>query len=352
MYHFGNFDGPNELEFMGYKPHDIPLGPDFAGKTLALRIYSDHVNIGPFGQAQIGPRTELTVTNLRGDLPVLGMGVILLTLGLFILGLYLSDRKDRGHLLYGLLTLTLGVYLPASSPIRGFLFDSPLVWLHVKLASLYLAPIVFAAYVDHMFGAERYRVLRVLRLAHAAYFGGAALVVTLGLVGPLHTLLPFQVLMLLTIVVIAARSLVGAMRGDLDARIFAVGFVVAASAAVHDVLMAIGLVSRSHPALGHVGMFLFTLSLGLIVARRFMAAQERAGKYSRILELSLASAQVLERGQHARIGLDEILRLLPAQKALLFVMKPGPHAELELATAEHVFEPHPGWRGHLERSEP
>jgi serine/threonine protein kinase/GAF domain-containing protein len=338
VYHFGDFDGPNALQFLGYKPHDIPLGTNFAGKTLALRIYSDHVNIGPFGQVQIGPRTDLTLANLRADLPVLAMSVILLALGLFFLALYSSDRKNRGHLLYGLLTLTLGIYLPAASPIRGLLFDAPLAWLHIELASLYMVPIIFAAYVDHLFGADRYRVMRALRWAHAAYFAGAALVVTLGLVEPLHTVLPFQVLLLLSIAAIAVRSLLAAFRGDFDARIFAIGFVIAAYTAVHDILMFIGLVSRTQPAFGHVGMFLFTLALGLIVARRFMAAQERTGKYSRILELSLASAQVLERGQHTRVGLDEILRLLAAKKALLFVMKPGPNSELELATAREPGE--------------
>lgn len=333
VYHFGNFDGPDALRFLGHKPHDIPLGSKYSGKTLALRIYSDHVNIGPFGQPQIGPRAELTVANIRSDLPVLGMGVILLALSAFILALYSWDRKDRGHLLYGLLTLTLGVYLPAASPLRSLLVDAPLGWLHIELGSLYLMPIVFAAYIDHMFGPDRYRLLRVLRLAHAAYFAGALLAVTLGLVDPLHTLLPFQVLLLLSIALIGIRSIIGAIRGDLDARIFGVGFAIASTTAVYDILKALGFISRANPSLGHVGMFLFTLSLGLIVARRFMAAQERASKYSRILDLSLASAQVLERGQHARVGLDEILRLLPARKALLFVMKPGPNADLDLAAA-------------------
>lgn len=333
VYHFGNFEGPDALRFFGHKPHDIPLGPNYSGKTLALRIYSDHVNIGPFGQPQIGSRTELTVANIRSDLPVLAMGVILLALAAFILALYSWDRRERGHLLYGLLTLTLGVYLPSASPIRSLIVDAPLGWLHIELASLYLMPVVFAACIDHIFGPDRYRLLRALRLTHAAYFAGALLAVTLGLIDPLHTLLPFQVLLLLSIALIGIRSVLGAIRGDLDARIFGIGFVLAAATAVYDVVKALGIISRANPSLGHVGMFLFTLSLGLIVARRFMEAQERAGKYSRILDLSLASAQVLERGQHARVGLDEILRLLPARKALLFVMKPGPNADLDLATA-------------------
>ncbi len=338
VYKFGDFEGTNAFRFLGDKPHDIPLGPNFAGKTLALRIYSDQVNIGPFGQPQIGPRTELTLANLRADLPVLGMGVILLAVGIFIVGLYFWDRKEKNLLLYGLLTLALGIHLPSASPIRQLLLDAPLVWLHIELGTLYVVPILLAMYIDYTFGPDRYRILRLSRWTHTGFLAIAALVVVMGLVAPLDTLLPFQMLTLLTMVVIGVRSALGVYRGDSDARIFGVGFVVFAIAAMHDVLMVLGLISRAQPALGHIGMFVFTISLGLIVARRFMVAQERAKKYSRILELSLASAQVLERGQHARVGLDETLRLVSAQKALLFVMTPGPDAQLELVTAREPGE--------------
>lgn len=338
VYYYGEFDGLNALKFLGYKPIDIPLGPSFANKTLTLRIYSDHVNIGPFGHIQIGPRADLLAANVRAELPVLAMGIILLTLSVFIFALYSSDRKDRGRLLYGLLTTSLGIYLPAASPIRGFIVDAPLAWLYLELTSLYLIPIIFTAYVDHLFGADRYRALRNLRWAHTAYFALAVSGMVFGIVEPLRTLFPFQLLLLITIVVISVRAVIGAVRNDHDATIFGFGFLAAGSTVVHDILKALGLVSRTQPSLGDVGMFLFTLALGIIVARRFLAAQERTGKYSRILELSLASAQVLEKGQHARIGLDEILRLVPAQKALLFVMKPGPHAELELAVAREPGE--------------
>ena len=148
VYQFGYFEGPNALKFLGHKPHDIPLGEKCAGKTLTLRIYSEHANIGPYGQPKLGPGTELTVANIRTYLPALGMGVILLSLGFFILWLDSVDRKDKSHFLYGLLTLTLGIYLPASSPIRALFLDAPLAWLHLELATLYLVPIVFAAYVD------------------------------------------------------------------------------------------------------------------------------------------------------------------------------------------------------------
>ena len=40
--------------FAGYRPHFIPLDAKYQGKTLTLRIYSDHVNIGVFGDPLLG----------------------------------------------------------------------------------------------------------------------------------------------------------------------------------------------------------------------------------------------------------------------------------------------------------
>ena len=339
VYRFGVFEGDGALRFQGYKPHFIPLGSSFEGKTLALRIHSSHVNIGPFGDAVIGPRAEIALDAVRSDLPTLAMGILLASAGLFVLGLFLSERRDKSNLAYGLLALSLGIYLPAAAPIRGLLFDAPLLWVHVELASLYLTPIFFASYFEHVFGPGRFRLLRGLQWVHGAYFVGSALLVALGLVPVLRTLLPFQVLLLGTIVLMSARAILGAARGNLDARIFTAGFIVAAAAAAHDVLKAIGLVPRSHVALGHVGMFAFTLSLGIILARRFVEVQERMGRYSRVLELSLASAQVLDRGGQARVALDEIIRLLGARAALLFVTREGgavAGADLEIAAGREA----------------
>ncbi|MDI3290232.1 protein kinase [Polyangium sp. 15x6] len=339
VYRFGSFEGDGALRFQGYEPHFIPLGSNFTGKTLALRVYSDHVNIGPYGDVLLGPRADLALEAVRADLPTLAMGILLVSVGLFVLGLYLSERRDKSNLAYGLLALSLGIYLPAAAPIRGLLLDAPLFWIHVELASLYLTPLFFASYFEHVFGPGRFRLLRGLQWVHGAYFVGSALVVALGLVPVLRTLLPFQILLLVTVVLMTARAVLNATRGNLDARIFTGGFILAAAAASHDVLKAIGLVPRANVSLGHVGTFAFTLALGIILARRFVEVHERMGRYSRVLELSLASAQVLDRGGQARVALDEIIRLLGARAALLFVTPEGgaiEGADLEVAAGREA----------------
>ncbi|MRG92421.1 protein kinase domain-containing protein [Polyangium spumosum] len=291
------------------------------------------------GEAVIGPRAELSLAAVRSDLPTLVMGILLASAGVFVLALFLSGRRERSNLAYGLLALSLGIYLPAAAPIRGLLFDAPIVWVHVELVCLYLAPIFLASYFEHVFGPGRFRLLRHLQWAHGAYFLGAALLVATGLVPVQRTLLPFGVLLLGTMVVMSARAVLAAARGNLDARIFTVGFLLAAAAAVHDVLEEIGLVPRGDVSLGHVGLFAFTLSLGVILARRFFEAHDRMGRSLRVLELSLASAQAPDRGGLSRVVLDEIIRLLGARAALLFVTREGgavAGAELEVAAGSEA----------------
>src|SRR5262249_41329758 len=67
VYRFGVLDGERAeaRRFAGYKAHYIPIGDNYQGKTLALRIYSEHVNIGVYGDVYIGSQLALTVATVR-----------------------------------------------------------------------------------------------------------------------------------------------------------------------------------------------------------------------------------------------------------------------------------------------
>jgi len=296
---FGSFEGENALRFSGFSPQYIPLGKGFEGKTLALRVYSDHVNIGPFGRPLIGSHAALALTMVRHDLPRLGMGLILIVSGLFVLLLFFSRRADRSNLAYGGFAASLGVYFCVATPARSLFIDAPLGWFYAELASLYVVPISVLAYLEHVFGRDRFRLLAVMRWAHTAYFVFAGAAIVLGLVSALQTLLPFQGMLLVTIVLMSVRAIVGALRGNLDDRIFGVGFVIAALACVHDVLKAVGIVSRSNASLSHAGLFVFTFAMGLVLVRRFAAVHERMTTSSARVEKQgalLAAAARLAKG--------------------------------------------------------
>lgn len=347
VYRFGEFEGPNAHRFLGYKAHYIPLGDAARGKTLTLRIYSDHVNIGLFGEPLIGTRADLLTTVTRRDLPTLAMGCIMVSIGTFVFLLFLARRKERGYLTYSLLALTLGAYFTSSSPTRQLIADAPLAWVHAELFFLYLTGGMLTAYVGHVFGRGWRGLIRWLEIAFFAYAALATFLVATGLVPVLKTLLPNQILLLLAVCVLTVRVIRGVYSGSPDARIFSVGFLAASGAGTYDVLGAMGVLSRTNLPVGHIGIFVFTLAMGLILARRFLEVQERLGQYSTVLGLSLASARVLEPGQQAQIALGELLRLLKGKRALLFLAKsegserPG---ELELRAMRDVSQQAGGQR--------
>ena len=339
VYRFGSFDGPDARRFLGYKAHYIPLGNAYQGKTLTLRIHSDHVNIGIFGEPLIGARADLLTLVTRRDLPTLAMGSVMVSIGAFVFLLFLARRKERGYLTYSLLALTLGAYFTSASPSRQLILDAPLAWVHAELFFLYIAGGLLTAYVEFIFGRGWRGIIRWLAIAFFAYTMLAAILVATGLVPVLKTLLPNQLLLLVAMFVLTVQTVRGAWSGGPDVRIFGVGFIAAASAGTYDVLGAMGVLSRTNVPIGHLGIFAFTLALGLILARRFLEVQERLGQYSTVLGLSLASARVLEPGTQAQIALDELLRLLKGKRAFLFLAKPEGSdrpGELELRAMRDV----------------
>lgn len=339
VYHFGAFEGPEALKFLGYKAHYVPLGKQPEGKTLTLRIHSNHVNIGLFGETLVGPQLNLVTEVTRRDLPTLAMGIITLSIGSFVLFLFLARRQERGYLNYGLLALTTGAYFISVSPSRQLIIDAPLGWLHAELFSLYFMGGFLVTYVEQLFGSGYGGMIRWLKRALFGYAALAVAVVAIGVVPVLQTLLPNQILLLLASLVLSIHIARVAWQGLSDARTFAVGLITVLGAGAYDLLGALGILSRANLPIGHLGFFVFNLAMGLILARRFVQVQDRLGQYSTVLGLSLASARVLEPGQQAQVALDELLRLLKARRALLFLVEPEGSeraGQLELRAAREV----------------
>ena len=101
IYRFGVLDGPGAGQPAGWAPHYLPLGDDYQGKELTLRVYSEHVEIGIMGPIQIGNRLTLTVTHMRNGQDLLIVGSLLIVLSLLSLGIYVGRRQEKTYLSYG-----------------------------------------------------------------------------------------------------------------------------------------------------------------------------------------------------------------------------------------------------------
>lgn len=328
---FGNRGDRAATRFPGRRQHHLPLGEHAAGKMLTLRITSPLPVIGIRGPLRIGGRAEMVVDVARRGLAPLIVGAVLLALSLGALTLYWVQRGEVSYLLYALLSLVMGSYMICRSPARSLLFEEPTLWYYLELGSLCLTGAAVSAFMIRILGRGPLGVLQWLGYAFLALFA-VSIPLLLGDFVLLPSLLrPLQYLWLLAALGMVITASQQSWRGDADARIFAAGMLAAGVITLYELMQAMGVLPRS-AFVAHYSAVALMLALALILARRVRAVHKRLSDFSTMLHLTYSSAEELQPGQHTQLALEELLRMLSAERALLFLCRPGTAPEqLELA---------------------
>lgn len=327
---FGRREGGG-TRFPGRRQHHLRLGEQYAGKMLTLRITSPLGVIGIRGPLRIGGRAEMVVDVARRGLAPLIVGAVLLALSLGALTLYWVQRGELSYLLYALLSLVMGIYMICRSPARSLLFEEPTLWYYLELSSLCLTGAAASAFMIRILGRGPLGILQWLGYAFLALFAVAVLLLVGDVVMLPALLRPLQYLWLLAALGMVVTASQQSWRGDADARIFGVGMLAAGLITLYELMQALGVLPRS-AFVAHYSAVAFMLALALILARRVRAVHKRLSDFSTMLHLTYSSAEELQPGQHTQIALEELLRMLSAERALLFLCRPGIAPEqLELA---------------------
>jgi serine/threonine protein kinase len=345
IYRFGEFSGPRALRFSGLSAHFIPLEPprvgqpqrrvNYEGKVLALRIYSAHRNIGVAGIPLLGTRSEVVRQLFLDDLGRFVVGWMLLLLGAGGVCLFLVRPQERVLLAYGSFGLAMGVYTLTQLEVRELLWSGPLIWTHVELWSLHLAPLCLCWFIELMFGRGPFGVMRLLRRLSGVQALLAALLVLGGLVSVMSTLLPLQLAIVIDVLAVSTTVLLAAVRGNVEARIFAGGLLVAAAICLHDVLVAMNVIVRTDGSWSQYANGAMMLALAGVLGRRIQRVHQRLRDYTQVLQTSLASTRVLVPDERAQVALEQMAQLLSARRALLFLLPEGKD-QLELRAGHDV----------------
>lgn len=327
----GRFGQRDSRSFPGRRQHHLPLGEQPAGKVLTLRITSPLSVIGIRGPLRIGGRAEMVVDVVRRGLAPLIVGAVLLALSMGALALYWVQRGEVSYFLYGQLSLVMGCYMICRSPARSLLFEDPTLWYYLELGSLCLTGAAASAFMIRILGRGPLGVLQWLGYAFLALFAISVPLLLGGWVLVPSLLRPLQYLWLLTAIGMVLTAGQQSWRGDSDARIFGMGMLAAGIITLYELMQALGALPRS-AFVAHYSAVALMLALALILARRVRAVHKRLSDFSTMLHLTYSSAEDLQPGQHTQIALEELLRMLSAERALLFLCRPGIAPEqLELA---------------------
>lgn len=276
VYRFGQIDGkgPWAQRFLGYPVHYIPLGRamlghDYRGSTLTLRIYSEHLNIGLFGQQRIGTRLSLARELFRHELSLLIVGILLLAVGVASLILYAHSRQDLAYLSYGGFSFFVGLYALCRTKSGFWVDEHPLLSFYLELLAFYSCISCLLFFLKHIIGAGPLRLMSAFAWMTAIYEVIAWIVTGLGWFPVLKLLLPFQLLTFVSMLYALGMVFVALLRGNREARVFALGFLLISLFSAYDMLTAMGVLPRLRTSFAHFGHLAFVLSLGLILVFRF-----------------------------------------------------------------------------------
>ena len=175
-------EGANKYSLSGVTI--VPLGPEYAGKVLTLRVYSSvHGEIGPHTEGDpitIGSDHGVMVSILRRSLEVSLFALAACFLG--FISLLISVRRFRRHkympFALGMCSFTIGVFYLTLPPLFSLVVESDAARYYTRLLSYAIFPVWLYLFVETVL--EGHRVVRALWIAHAAY---AILWLTIDLTG-------------------------------------------------------------------------------------------------------------------------------------------------------------------------
>ncbi len=256
-------------------------------ETLFFRLNvasTKSLTIANYDQIFIGDFSQILADFLGKDVDNLVLGFLLLTTGIFALFILAKNKEHQEYLPFGFAVFAIAWQLLVYTETIYLLIKMPVLLYNVRSISLYLIPVFFYNFYEHIFGAGYKKVITKLWQIHAVFAVVAFGLEVLNLVDGFLLKKLFYILALVGLSILIVHVINSSVKGDRDCRLFNVGFTILLLCAVHDIFRdAAGLYLINY-TLYPWGMFLFIGCLGLILESRFSEANRQLKTYSKQLE--------------------------------------------------------------------
>ena len=320
--HLGKIPPTDKPHIGGTAPLFLRLPQNFAGRTLTLHLYSNYRNIGLVSPVLLGGRMELLLHLMRKDFTKPLVGFLLISFAVVGLLTFFIRRREQSFLYFFGFSLSAGVFVCISrNSIRHLISARSDIWWSIELISLCFVGVFLCGFFQNVFGPGPWRLNRRLKWAFITFFCVATGLVIAGVAPALYFLDILQMLLLTAVVYLAAYCFVIAWLGNIDARIFGVGFFIATIPVIYDLSAGLGALPGQidSPAFSSL---IVVMTLIILLSQRFLALNHRLLNLSAVLQLNLASASQLDDAQQAKVALTQVLTLLPVMRATLFLAQP------------------------------
>lgn len=243
----------------------------------------------------IGYPAQILEKLLWKDIDNLVLGFFLIAVGFFALFILVKNKQHQEYLPFGLAAITLAVHLITYTETIYLLIKVPILIYNIRTISLYLMPVFFYNFYQHIFGTGYKQVITKLWQIHAV-FGLAAFGLELWhLVDGLLLKKVFYVMALVGLSILIIHIINSSLKSAREFRIFNIGFTILLIGALHDILRDAEGWYIINYTLYPWAMFAFIACLGLILESRFSQANHQLKAYSKQVEAQNLKLQKLDR---------------------------------------------------------
>lgn len=273
IYQFGAVDAAESPTFKGWPWHAMSLPDDYAGKTLALKVFSDYTDMGVWGDFWLVERSDLHLTLLKNGFYELIIAAFSLLLALMAL-LFAAMRRNGYDFLYlGLFAIAVAGTLIGENLAIQLLIDMPLLKRFIAAFSYFAIPIFLAMLLSSWCQQRDRRWFRVLAGLHSVYWLTALGLSLSGLVNLSFFYPPFDLMLLVSALVMLFIARRNYLHLANEQKIVMLAFVLFAIFLFIDMLIAHSVLPWIDFPMA-LGALLFTLIVSLVSLHQYKQMQE------------------------------------------------------------------------------
>ena len=295
------FSGHNNSR--AYFWHLINLPEKFSGKTLVLRIESDYTKIGISNNVMIGSRSRLIENMIKRDADRIVIGLLLAMVGLLALGFSPRRKETVAYIAYGANALSAAAWIFYYTHVKELVLPNPTFWFYTWLVSMFFMVPTFILYIEKVFGSGYKNSLTYIRWAYLIIMSiNLAIYLIWGESTLVYSILNIaRALFVVTILLTVHQVAQNYRQGQKDAGVFLLGFGVLTLFIIHDVSLALGLISEGR-TLAYWGEFVLVIVMAMILGMRFNDMYHRLDIYSKKLETTARERELMVQDLHDGLG--------------------------------------------------
>ncbi|OLO28982.1 hypothetical protein BTR23_16535 [Alkalihalophilus pseudofirmus] len=269
LYRYGKIPEVETVTYKGYnRRHFINLDPSIESNQLTIRSYSNGNMIGVSGAVSVGSYSDYLTKMVQDDFDKIVIGSIQFFIALVAFIFFLIKRFNGLYFAFAVGTLCSALYSFSITGSKQLIIDVPFLWIYIFQIAVFFRTAFDLLIIDKLFGPGYKKFVRRLWQVHLVLAVGAFI---LSIVNPdfftmtkgiFEKLSGFEVLIMFLIVIRIFMK-------NIEAKLYAIGFLFMAGFMVRDLLVFTGVIYLNEfYLLGHIGQFIMVLAVGFILIKK------------------------------------------------------------------------------------